>query len=739
MVATNGSGSITFTAAPDTASGFIMDRWEDPSGVTVQTGGGTYTLNSVAGNRDVLVYYRPSGIPVTINTSPSGKNLTFTADGTTYTNSKLFGAWLNNEGHALNATPTVQTPVDGNQYTFSSWTSGGGASKTYTVPGGSGPYTETATFTTKYGLTVVAGQGGSITTPSGAFPQFYAPDAVVSIVASPASGYLFAGWTGATVADAASASTTITMDSGPKTVTATFANIIHVDGGQAANGDGITWGTAYKNLVDALAAATIASGNGDAVEVWVKGGYTYKPALSSGKFTISANVGLYGGFAGTELTRAARVDPTLIPATLSGDVNNNGTADAGDCPKLVECVGSGAVLDGFTVSKSYSAGSSGGGDLKGGGVRILSDNVTVRNCLLKGNKADYGAAMGCNGSYTGLLVENCVFYANLGKSSAAYCLDANATFRNCTFAGNDPSGNGSFQVYNGTMTLENCILWDDITPLDTGNHWPGGFKNNELHPGIVNAYNCCVRYGWNGFTIPDPQPGTQGTAHGTMVSADPLFADLNNGDLRLKAGSSCNNAGDPARDPAADTRGTSRSATTPDIGAYEGTVYAVSVTPSIAGRTVVFDGQNITAATTVYKDDGGTYTASAISPEGSSGSRYLLARWNLDSGADVTDATIDVPINSADHALVATFVQQYQLALGVSGSGSVLVNNGADVEWYDAGVSLELKPMAASRWEFSGWTGALTSQNDPETLLMNAAKTVTAVFGVSGPTVIMFQ
>ena len=90
-----------------------------------------------------------------------------------------------------------------------------------------GAYSITANFQTipsgQYNLTISSTAGGSVTTPgAGTFTR----DAgtVVSLVASPASGYHFVNWTGdvGTVANVNAASTTITMN-GSYSVTAVFA------------------------------------------------------------------------------------------------------------------------------------------------------------------------------------------------------------------------------------------------------------------------------------------------------------------------------------------------------------------------------------------------------------------------------------------------------------------------------------------------------------------------------------
>jgi uncharacterized protein YkwD len=127
----------------------------------------------------------------------------------------------------------VATPTCIYQYQFVNWTGDVGtiantnaASTTITM---NGSCSIRANFTaippSQYSLSISSTTGGSVTTPgAGTFTR----DAgtVVSLVASPASGYQFVNWTGnvGTIANVNAASTTITM-SGAYSITANFQPI----------------------------------------------------------------------------------------------------------------------------------------------------------------------------------------------------------------------------------------------------------------------------------------------------------------------------------------------------------------------------------------------------------------------------------------------------------------------------------------------------------------------------------
>jgi hypothetical protein len=169
------------------------------------------TYNGATGTNSVVV--SAATVQITVGTNPAG--LAFTVDGTSYAGGQTL-SWTVGTIHTL-ATTSPQTN-GGTQNTFASWSDAGAISHSVTAPSSAASYT--ATFSTSYQLTTAAvpPADGSVTPTSG---TYYASGTVVSLVATPNSGYSFTGWTG-NVASASSASTTVTMNA-PQGATASFA------------------------------------------------------------------------------------------------------------------------------------------------------------------------------------------------------------------------------------------------------------------------------------------------------------------------------------------------------------------------------------------------------------------------------------------------------------------------------------------------------------------------------------
>ncbi len=163
--------------------------------------------------QDIAVVVPSAGpVPVTVNTSPSG--LTVTVDGVAYTAPHSF-TWNAGTAHTLAA-----ASVQGNAQTqnvFGTWSQGGAASQTVTVPAGGANYT--ANYTTQYNLATAVSPAGAGTITAGGWVN---AGTTLSISASANLGYQFAGFSGALTGTTSPQNLTM---SGPAVVTANFSPI----------------------------------------------------------------------------------------------------------------------------------------------------------------------------------------------------------------------------------------------------------------------------------------------------------------------------------------------------------------------------------------------------------------------------------------------------------------------------------------------------------------------------------
>ena len=171
---------------------------------------------------------------------------------------------------------------------------------------------------------------------------------------------------------------------------------------------------------------------------------------------------------------------------------------------------------------------------RGGGIMIYEyeGQTILNNCLLTGNQAPEGGAIGCDAEESGTL-----------------------TLNNCTIAENEAekTGGGIFSRYRG-LAINNCIFWANADST-------GYTETAQIHvPSPAPNYTCVQ--GWTG-----QWPGI-----GNIGSA-PFFVDPINGDYHLLTRSPCIDTGDPnyiAGPNEADLDGKPRVINgRVDIGAYE--------------------------------------------------------------------------------------------------------------------------------------------------------------------------
>ncbi|MBD3316374.1 MAG: hypothetical protein GF344_11360, partial [Chitinivibrionales bacterium] len=185
----------------------------------------------------------------------------------------------------------------------------------------------------------------------------------------------------------------------PGVVSARVIRVDHTSTVPDAEADGSSWATAYKELGSAFSALR----SND--EIWIREGkYRISTPLAMNHLE---NVGVYGGFRGTEYERPPRYAyPTVITGDALGDDstgayedNANGLCHIGSCRNV--------VLDGLTFSAS------------GGNAAILlqGGDLHLRKCKVMHNKVQTAAF--CAYDFDGLVLDSCYFYGNYGGRAGA--------------------------------------------------------------------------------------------------------------------------------------------------------------------------------------------------------------------------------------------------------------------------------------------------------------------------------
>jgi len=346
----------------------------------------------------------------------------------------------------------------------------------------------------------------------------------------------------------------------------------YVDSQAPGANNGTTWTDAFIHLQNALAAAFPED------EIWVAQG-DYRPDQGTGmiagdrkeSFTLINGVAVYGGFP-TGGGDCQDRDPNVHETILSGDLDDNDGPDSANNDENsyhVVIMEDTATLDGFTVKGGFAdgdynedpgdqAGKGAGILCKGTGNPVIStckiiDNATagelnwggglycshqsrpiLTNCRFINNSARWGGGMyggalsfrgcffqsnqagsnggGINGLMGSEIFSHCAFIDNstAGDGGGIFLcdMDVGPTFINCTFVGNRAEDEGgALYLDEANATLRNCILWQN-TPDQI-------ITTNNSHP-LVDY--CNIQGGWDG----------QGN-----ITTDPLFANVDNGDLHL--------------------------------------------------------------------------------------------------------------------------------------------------------------------------------------------------------------
>lgn len=290
------------------------------------------------------------------------------------------------------------------------------------------------------------------------------------------------------------------------------ASIIYVDMSATGANNGLSWTNAFTKLQDAITTAQ------DGDEIWVADG-TYRPALPSSSrtntFQLKNGVEIYGGFQGTEASRAQRQWETYH-SILNGDLNYNdsGLANLDDNSyHVVTATGTNAsaVLDGFFITGGNANGSDPSD--RGGGITNVGGSPTLRNLVILGNHALHGAGMnnrenaapmlshitfkdnsaasfggGMTNSYSLPVLINVDFIRNTAPGGGGLNNDASShTLINVRFYGNSANYGGGMNNFNSNPNLTNVLFVGNVAAVGGG-----GFASENGCPVLVNS-----TFGWN--------------------------------------------------------------------------------------------------------------------------------------------------------------------------------------------------------------------------------------------------
>ncbi len=290
-----------------------------------------------------------------------------------------------------------------------------------------------------------------------------------------------------------------------------YANSARDDGGGIFN----LWNS-NPSLIKCIFSKNSADWNGGGIYNWMDSSPTLTDCTFSGNSGQSG-----GGMANEDNSNSTLINCIFISnsaETGGGMVNTTSSPTLTDCTfdgnssksggGIVNSFGSNSILTGCIFKGNFSSGA-------GGGMENLRDsNPAVINCRFMENSADWDGGGMSNKKNSNPILTNCIFAGNTAVRSGGgiYNDFSGPQLTHCTFSGNSARLVGGIKNLSSEPIISNCILWGDMPDeLDS----PASVLQWATFPRYCNIQGGC------------PGEGN--------IDSDPLFADANSGDYRLKS------------------------------------------------------------------------------------------------------------------------------------------------------------------------------------------------------------
>lgn len=261
--------------------------------------------------------------------------------------------------------------------------------------------------------------------------------------------------------------------------------------------DGSSWTNAYPG--SSLQTAINSSNPGD--EVWVATGIYY-PTTGTDRmisFSMKNGVVIYGSFAGTETNLSQRNISLGVNTVLSGEIGSGAPSDNSYDVIHNSGLDNSAVIDGFIISGGNDDRIQGLEEGLGGGIYNDGSGTggncspTIRNCVISGNQAVFGAGIfnnGYNGGNASPQLINCVIdwnnaYSGGGGIDNFGVLNGNASpvFINCVVHSNTAQRAGGMYCWAGNNGNTNPVLINTTFVYNTATDIGGGIVSDCMNSG----------------------------------------------------------------------------------------------------------------------------------------------------------------------------------------------------------------------------------------------------------------